>query len=83
MNILTTCVNEQKIQAFYPPGSLEPIAQRIAQSGVLDKVATDWRVMQTVIKPGNSMADDVVIDAKRNCVRSGTPGSFRHHPVHR
>ncbi|WRT63790.1 uncharacterized protein IL334_000715 [Kwoniella shivajii] len=41
---LIQCVQEQKIQAFYPPGSLEPIAQRVAQSGVLPKLAQDWRM---------------------------------------
>ncbi|WWC58172.1 uncharacterized protein I303_100708 [Kwoniella dejecticola CBS 10117] len=41
---LTHCVQEQKIQAFYPPGSLEAIAQRVASSGVLSKVASEWRM---------------------------------------
>lgn len=48
LNILTTCVQEQKITAFYPPGSLEPIAQRIAQSGALDRIATEWRMPKEI-----------------------------------
>lgn len=43
-SILQQCVQEQRIQAFYPPGSLEPLAQRVAQTGVLDRIATEWRV---------------------------------------
>nr|XP_019014543.1 uncharacterized protein I206_00626 [Kwoniella pini CBS 10737]OCF53324.1 hypothetical protein I206_00626 [Kwoniella pini CBS 10737] len=41
---LTQCVQEQKIQAFYPPGSLDAIAQRVAASGVLSKIASEWRM---------------------------------------
>lgn len=42
--ILEQCVRDQNIQAFYPPGSLGPIAQRVAQSGALDRVCRDWQV---------------------------------------
>ena len=48
LNILTTCVQEQKITAFYPPGSLEQIAQRIAQSGALDRIASEWRMPKEI-----------------------------------
>ncbi|RSH82439.1 uncharacterized protein EHS24_007408 [Apiotrichum porosum] len=41
---LQHCVQDQGIQAFYPPGSLEQIAQRVAQSGVLNKIAAEWRM---------------------------------------
>lgn len=34
----------QKLQAFYPPGSLEPIAQRIVQTGALSQIASLWRL---------------------------------------
>lgn len=34
----------QKIQAFYPPGSLEPLAARIAQSGALPRIAAQWNI---------------------------------------
>ncbi|TNY19328.1 hypothetical protein DMC30DRAFT_354074 [Rhodotorula diobovata] len=44
LQILQQCVNEQKIQAFYPPGSLEPLAQRIAQSGALANISGQWRI---------------------------------------
>lgn len=32
------------LQAFYPPGSLEPLAQRIAQTGAINTLATQWRL---------------------------------------
>jgi len=32
------------LNAFYPPGSVEQIAQRVSQSGVLDKLAAAWRL---------------------------------------
>lgn len=44
LGVLQQCVQEQRIQAFYPPGSLEPLANRVAQSGILDRIATEWRV---------------------------------------
>ncbi|WVQ93606.1 hypothetical protein IAU59_000681 [Kwoniella sp. CBS 9459] len=44
LTLLQQCVQDQNLQAFYPPGSLEPIAQRVAQSGVLAKVAQEWRM---------------------------------------
>jgi hypothetical protein len=36
--------NAQKIQAFYPPGSLEQLAARIAQSGALPRIAAQWNI---------------------------------------
>ncbi|CAD6572623.1 MAG: hypothetical protein CYPHOPRED_004901 [Cyphobasidiales sp. Tagirdzhanova-0007] len=39
LSILQQCAQEQNIMAFYPPGSLEPIAQIVAQSGALDRLA--------------------------------------------
>jgi len=33
--VLQGCVVEQKLTAFYPPGSLGPIAQRVAQVGLI------------------------------------------------
>ncbi|WVQ62698.1 uncharacterized protein L199_000846 [Kwoniella botswanensis] len=46
LQALQHCVQEQKIQAFYPPGTgqLEAIAQRVAQSGALPKIAQEWRM---------------------------------------
>lgn len=35
---------QQHLNAFYPPGSVEQIAQRVSQSGVLDKLAAAWRL---------------------------------------
>lgn len=42
--ILQACVVEQKLQAFYPPGSLGQIAQRVAQSGAVETIASNWKV---------------------------------------
>lgn len=35
---------QQKLQAFYPPGSLDMIAAKVASSGALDKIAQEWRM---------------------------------------
>ena len=42
--LLDHCVRDQKLQGFYPPGSTQQIAQRVAQTGVLNRLATEWRV---------------------------------------
>lgn len=42
--LLQQCVQDQNLQAFYPPGSLEHIAQRVAASGALPKIAQEWRL---------------------------------------
>ncbi|CED85429.1 von Willebrand factor, type A [Phaffia rhodozyma] len=42
--ILQACVVEQHIEAFYPPGSLGPIANRIAGNGAIDHLASTWRM---------------------------------------
>ncbi|GAA5866434.1 hypothetical protein JCM8547_000624 [Rhodosporidiobolus lusitaniae] len=44
LQVLADCVRDQNISAFYPPGSLEPVAARIAQSGALAKIAQDMRL---------------------------------------
>jgi hypothetical protein len=44
LNVLRQGVQDQKIHAFYPQGSLEPIAQRISQQGLLTKLAAEWRL---------------------------------------
>jgi hypothetical protein len=38
----------QNIQAFYPPGSLEPIAQHIARNGAVRTIAAQYRVTEEV-----------------------------------
>lgn len=42
--VLATCVNNQRIGSFYPPGSLESIAQRVAQSGALQRLTDSWSI---------------------------------------
>ncbi|KAJ9091827.1 hypothetical protein QFC19_008941 [Naganishia cerealis] len=44
MTVLQQCVQDQNIQAFYPPGSLDMIAAQVASSGALDKIANEWRM---------------------------------------
>jgi hypothetical protein len=42
--MLQQCVQDQNLQAFYPPGSLDMIAAKVASSGALDKIANEWRM---------------------------------------
>lgn len=44
LNSLRQCVQEQKISAFYPPGSLEQLAQKVASSGALPRLCSEWRI---------------------------------------
>ncbi|GAA6040445.1 hypothetical protein JCM8097_004553 [Rhodosporidiobolus ruineniae] len=46
LRLLQHTVADQHIEAFYPPGSgrLEHLAQRVAQSGALVKIAGEWRL---------------------------------------
>ncbi|BGP27524.1 von Willebrand factor, type A domain containing protein [Rhodotorula toruloides] len=44
LRILQQAVQDQNIQAFYPPGTLEPLAHRIAQSGALARIAHEWNL---------------------------------------
>jgi len=44
LQVLQQCVQDQNIQAFYPPGSLDMIATKVASSGALAKIASEWRM---------------------------------------
>ncbi|BGP20004.1 hypothetical protein JCM10213v2_008137 [Rhodosporidiobolus nylandii] len=44
LQVLEEGVRDQNITAFFPAGSLPPIAQRIAQSGALTRLAKDWKL---------------------------------------
>ncbi|EIW73372.1 hypothetical protein TREMEDRAFT_56189 [Tremella mesenterica DSM 1558] len=46
--ILQQCVTDQKLQAFYPPGSIDMIAAKVASSGALDKIAMEWRIPKEI-----------------------------------
>jgi len=46
--LLYDCVRDQKLQAFYPQGSLESLAARIVQAGVLNRLAAEWRLPKEV-----------------------------------
>nr|XP_031862711.1 uncharacterized protein CI109_001722 [Kwoniella shandongensis]KAA5529783.1 hypothetical protein CI109_001722 [Kwoniella shandongensis] len=42
--LLSQCVRDQHLDAFYPPGSLDSIAQRVVQSGALQQLASNWKL---------------------------------------
>ncbi|GAA5979349.1 hypothetical protein JCM11641_005007 [Rhodosporidiobolus odoratus] len=48
LRVLEHCVQDQRLQAFYPPGSLQGLAQRISQSGALQRIAAEWRLPMEV-----------------------------------
>ncbi|WWC66067.1 uncharacterized protein I303_108689 [Kwoniella dejecticola CBS 10117] len=41
---LSQCVRDQHLEAFYPPQALDPIAQRVVQSGALQQLAANWKL---------------------------------------
>ncbi|GAA6002711.1 uncharacterized protein JCM10292_002979 [Rhodotorula paludigena] len=44
LRILEDGVKDQNLSHFYKPGSLQPIAQRIAQTGALATIAQNWQL---------------------------------------
>ncbi|GAA5904391.1 hypothetical protein JCM8208_004182 [Rhodotorula glutinis] len=44
LRILEDGVKDQNLAHFYPPGSLQPVAQRIAQSGAIGILAQAWQL---------------------------------------
>ncbi|WVW87134.1 hypothetical protein I302_109191 [Kwoniella bestiolae CBS 10118] len=42
--LLSQCVRDQHLEAFYPPQALDPIAQRVVQSGALQQLASNWKL---------------------------------------
>lgn len=42
--VLGQTVQDQNLSAFYPPGSLAQVSQRVAQSGAIGKVAAEWNM---------------------------------------
>ena len=46
--ILDHCVRDQRLQTFYPPGSTQQIAQKVAQSGALNRLSQEWRLPKEV-----------------------------------
>ncbi|GAA5827626.1 hypothetical protein JCM11251_001761 [Rhodosporidiobolus azoricus] len=42
LQILEDGVKDQNLSAFYPPGSLKPLAERIVQTGALSKIVQSW-----------------------------------------
>ncbi|TYJ51947.1 hypothetical protein B9479_007461 [Cryptococcus floricola] len=45
-SVLQQCVQDQGIQAFYTPQFVGNIAQSVAQSGALNRIAQEWRIPQ-------------------------------------
>lgn len=69
----------QNIQAFYPPGSLEPLAQRIAQSGALNTVAGQWRLPMEIAMDLCKLAlFDTVLYVRLSSCSRGTR-RIQHH----
>ncbi|KAI5453906.1 hypothetical protein NCC49_004901 [Naganishia albida] len=48
IQVLSQTVQDQRLQAFYPPQALEQIAARVAQTGALDRIAAEWRLPKEV-----------------------------------
>ncbi|KAK4051904.1 hypothetical protein OIV83_002609 [Microbotryomycetes sp. JL201] len=48
LQCLIQCVQDQNIHPFYPPGTLEPLAQHIASSGAIQRIATEWNMRPEV-----------------------------------
>ncbi|KAJ9091412.1 hypothetical protein QFC19_009122 [Naganishia cerealis] len=48
IGVLQHTVQDQRLQAFYPPQALEQIAARVAQTGALDRIAQEWRLPKEV-----------------------------------
>ncbi|KAK4704861.1 hypothetical protein P7C70_g1351, partial [Phenoliferia sp. Uapishka_3] len=44
LTLLQQCVQDQHLNAFYPQGSLEALAQNVARSGAVQKLASEWRM---------------------------------------
>ncbi|WVF68316.1 hypothetical protein IAT40_003081 [Kwoniella sp. CBS 6097] len=42
--LLGQCVQDQHLQAFYPPQAIDGIAQRVVQSGALQQLSTNWKL---------------------------------------
>lgn len=62
---LQQCAMEQKVQGFYPPQALNDIAQKVAASGALEKVAQEWRLpMEIAIV---SCPPSLISNAKAKC----------------
>ncbi|GAA5827555.1 hypothetical protein JCM11251_001730 [Rhodosporidiobolus azoricus] len=48
LNLTRQTVQDQNLHAFYPQGSLEPLAHRISQSGALQRISQEWRLPMEV-----------------------------------
>ncbi|GAA5838174.1 hypothetical protein JCM3766R1_001847 [Sporobolomyces carnicolor] len=69
-NLLKATVVDQHIEAFYPdPNQLHGLAQRIASSGALQKVATEWRMPLEI---GMDLAKLALFDVILYCDDSGS-----------
>ncbi|KAK4046443.1 hypothetical protein OIO90_006565 [Microbotryomycetes sp. JL221] len=69
LQILQATVVEQKFQAFYPPGSLEPLAHQIANSGAIQKIASEWRMPMEIAADLCKLA---LVDVVLYCDDSGS-----------
>jgi len=57
-SVLQQAVADQSLAAFYPPGSLGPIAQRVAASGALDTVMRLYKLQKenaiNIVRPSRA-----------------------------
>ncbi|KAK4049947.1 hypothetical protein OIV83_003771 [Microbotryomycetes sp. JL201] len=67
--ILQATVIEQKLQAFYPPGTLRPIAEQVARSGAISKLAAEWRLPMEIAADLCKLA---LVDTVLYCDDSGS-----------
>ncbi|GAA6059115.1 hypothetical protein JCM10212_003862 [Sporobolomyces blumeae] len=69
-DLLKATVVDQHIEAFYPdPRMLESLAQRVAQSGALQRVAQEWRMPLEI---GMDLAKLALFDVILYCDDSGS-----------
>lgn len=54
---------------FYPPGSVEQLGQRVAQSGAVEKLAADWRIPNEI---AYDLAKLALFDVVACCDDSGS-----------
>lgn len=72
LDVLRRGVQDQNFQAFYPPGSLEQLAQQIAHSGALARIAAEWRLPAEIAM---DLARLALVDTQLYCDDSGSLGT--------
>lgn len=76
LQVLIQCVNDQGIAAFYPAGSLEPIAEAVARSGALPRIASEWKMPMEIAMDLCKLS---LFDTILYCDDSGSMGELDQH----